>query len=68
MITAKLTTLNNKLCTIEKSGALYETDLVAALWKQIGKPEFGNTVLLLSGSAKLHTIESSGSFYEVNIR
>ncbi len=60
--------MNDLLYTIERSGALYETNLLTGVWKQIGKPEFGATVFMTAGAGKIYTIESSGSLYEVNVR
>ena len=57
---------NGKLYTIEKSGALYVTELPSGKWLQIGKVEFGNTKFLFAGAENLVTIESDGSLYRVS--
>lgn len=64
--TVAAATSNNRLYTIEKSGALYVTDLSNGRWSQIGKPEFANTRFLFSVGPNLYTIETDGSLYRVN--
>ncbi len=44
--TIALATMNDRLYTIEKGGALYVTDLPAGTWRQVGKTEFGRTLFL----------------------
>lgn len=58
--------LNDRLYTIEKSGALFGTDLATRKWVQIGKAEFAGTRLLLAGPQNLFTIETDGSLYKIN--
>jgi hypothetical protein len=58
--------VENRLYTIEKSGILYATDLQSGKWRQIGKPEFGNTMFMFAVGQSLHTIETDGSLYRVN--
>lgn len=57
---------NNRLYTIEKSGALYVTDLSNGKWSQIGKAEFANTRFLFAVAPNLYTIETDGSLYRVS--
>ena len=57
---------NDKLYTIEKSGALYATNLTTGKWVQVGKSEFANTRLLFAGGSNLLTIEADGSLYRIN--
>ena len=64
--TIALTTLGGSLYTIEKSGALYRTDLNTGKWVQLGKAEFGNTRFLFADTQNLYTIETDGSLYRVN--
>lgn len=64
--TIALTTLSGRLYTIEKSGALYRTDLTTGQWIQVGKPEFANTRFMFSDGRSLYTIETSGSLYRIN--
>ncbi|MDQ2976014.1 MAG: hypothetical protein M3R69_11475 [Acidobacteriota bacterium] len=64
--TIALTTLNGYLYTIEKSGALYRTDLTNGKWVQLGKTDFANTEFLFAGNQNLFTIETDGSLYRVS--
>jgi len=64
--TTALTVLGGSLYTIEKSGALYRTDLTTGKWIQLGKPEFANTAFLFSHGQSLFTIETDGSLYRVS--
>src|SRR5687767_10655754 len=64
--TIALTTMSNSLYSIESSGALYKTNLADGTWKQIGKPEFGNTKFMFNANGNIYTIEKNGSLYEVN--
>lgn len=64
--TIALTTLGGSLYTIEKSGALYRTDLNTGKWVQLGKAEFGNTRFLFADTKNLYTIETDGSLFRVN--
>lgn len=59
-------TVNNRLYTIENSGALYVTDLSSGNWKQLGKSEFANTRFLFGVGQYLYTIETNGSLYRVS--
>ena len=63
--TIALTVLADSLYTIEKSGALYRTDLTTGKWIQLGKPAFANTAFLFSHGQSLFTIETDGSLYRV---
>lgn len=54
------------LYTIETSGGLYVTDPASGSWKMIGKPEFGNTLLLFTVDDLLVSIEKNGSLYLIN--
>ena len=58
--------LNDRLYTVEKSGALYDTDLTTGKWDQKGKSEFAKTRFLFAGSQNLLTIETDGSLYRVD--
>ena len=58
--------LNSRLYSIEKSGALYVTDLPGGRWRQIGKTEFGNTRFMFAAGPSLYTIETDGSLYQVS--
>lgn len=58
--------LDERLYTIEKSGALYGVDLGNGKWVQIGKAEFANTRLFFAGNRNLLTIENDGSLYRVD--
>jgi PQQ-like domain len=58
--------LNNRLYTVERSGALYGTDLSTGKWVKIGKPEFGKTKFLFAGGQSLLTIETDGSLYRIS--
>jgi hypothetical protein len=60
------TVLGSQIYTVESSGALYETDPKTGVWKQIGKPEFGNTKFMFAVAGSLYTIETSGSLYQVS--
>jgi hypothetical protein len=65
-------TASNQIYTAEKSGALYRTNPVNGQWTQLGKPDFGGTVLMLGrdkvayAETGLFTIEGDGSLYNVN--
>ena len=62
-------TIGDKLYTVEaSSGAFYETDLTTGTWKQIGKPDYGNTKFLTAANNKIYTIEKSGTLYEINVK
>lgn len=58
--------LDGKLYTVEKSGALYVTDPANGVWKQLGKPDFAATTLMMATAGKLFTIERDGSLYAIN--
>ena len=58
--------LNNKVYTIETSGALYVTDPTSGVWKQIGKNDFANTKFLFAAAGKLFSIEKDGSLYAIS--
>src|SRR6185436_15001028 len=64
--TIALVTLNGNLYTIEKSGALYRTDLNSGRWAQLGKAEFANTRFIFTDGQNLYTIEADGSLYRVS--
>lgn len=64
--TIALTTLGGSLYTIEKSGALYRTDLSSGRWVQLGKADFGNTAFMFADEQSLYTIETDGSMYRVS--
>lgn len=59
-------TENNRLYTIDQSGALYVTNLSNGKWKQLGKAEFANTRFLFAVGQTLYTIETDGSLYRVS--
>ncbi len=58
--------MNDRLYTVEKGGALYETNVSSGKWVQIGKQDFANTKFLFAGGQSLLTIESDGSLYRVS--
>jgi hypothetical protein len=60
--------LNDRLYTVENSGALYVTDLSNGVWKQLGKPDFAATAFMFAAGNDLYTIETDGSLYRVNPR
>ena len=64
--TIALAVIDNNLYTVEKSGALYRTDLSSGKWVQVGKPEFENTRMMFASSSTLFTIEKDGSLYRVS--
>lgn len=64
--TIALTVLADNLYTVEKSGALYRTDLTTGKWIQLGKPEFARTAFLFSHGQNLFTIETDGNLYRVS--
>jgi hypothetical protein len=64
--TIALTVLNGDLYTVEKSGALYRTDLNAGSWVQVGKADFANTAFLFADNRDLFTIETDGSLYRIS--
>ena len=64
--TVALVTLNNNLYSIERSGALYRTDLNSGRWVQLGKAEFANTEFMFTDGQNLYTIEADGSLYRVS--
>lgn len=58
--------LNDRFYSVEKNGALYDTDLTTGKWVQIGKPEFGKTKFMFAAGQNLLTIETDGSLYRIN--
>jgi hypothetical protein len=64
--TIALTTYNDRLYSVEKNGALYETDLSNGKWRQLGKPDFVNTRHIFAVNESLYTIEADGTFYRVS--
>jgi hypothetical protein len=58
--------LNNKIYTVEASGALYVTEPASGVWKQVGKNDFANTQFLFAAAGKLFSIEKDGSLYAIN--
>lgn len=58
--------LDGSLYTIEKSGALYRTDLSSGKYVQVGKAEFGRTRMMFAGPQNLFTLETDGSLYRVS--
>lgn len=59
-------TLNGQLYTVEKSGALYVSDLAEGTWKQIGKLDYANTKRLFAAAGALYSIETDGSLYRID--
>ena len=55
--TIALAVIGNDLYTVEKSGALYRTNLSSGRWVQIGKSEFENTRFMFASTSTLFTIE-----------
>lgn len=64
--TVAAVTVNNRLYSIETSGALYVTDLSNGTWKKLGNSDFANTRFLFAVGQYLYTIETSGSLYRIN--
>lgn len=64
--TMVLTTLGGSLYSIEKSGALYRTDLNTGRWVQVGQAEFAKTRFFFADNRSLYTIETDGSLYRVS--
>lgn len=64
--TITVTTFNDRLYSVEKNGALYETDLRNGKWRQLGKPDFVNTKHIFAVNESLYTIETDGTFYRVS--
>lgn len=64
--TMAVTTLGGSLYSIEKSGALYRTDLNTGRWVGVGHSEFAKTRFLFADNRSLYTIETDGSLYSVN--
>jgi hypothetical protein len=64
--TIALAVIGNDLYTVEKSGALYRTDLSSGKWVQVGKSEFANTRFMFASASTLFTIEKDGSLYRVS--
>lgn len=58
--------LNGKLYTVEQSGTLYATDPASGAWKQLGKPDFAATTLMMAVAGRLFTIEKDGSLYTID--
>lgn len=58
--------LGEKLYTVEAGGALYETDSASGAWKQVGNPDFANTLLLFALADQLVSIEKNGNLYLIN--
>ncbi len=58
--------LNGKLYTVDQSGALYATEPASGAWKQLGKPDFTATALLMAAAGRLFTIENDGSLYAID--
>ena len=58
--------IGDKIYTVETGGALYETDGKTGAWKQLGKPEFADTVFLFAVKGKLVSIEKNGNLYIIN--
>ena len=60
-------TLNNRLYTVDTSGALYETNLSSGDYKQLGESDFKNTAFLVAANNKLYSIEADGNLYEIEV-
>jgi hypothetical protein len=59
--------LNDKLYTIDGTGALYVTNPLDASWSQIGRSEYANTKFMCAVNNKLLTIENTGTMYAIDI-
>ena len=57
--------LNGLLYTVEKGGALYETNPTTGMWRQIGKPEFAGTNALFGATGWLYSLKA-GNLYRIN--
>ncbi len=64
--TRAVTVLDERLYSIEASGALYVTDLSNGNWMPLGKPEFAGTTFLFAAGNSLYTIEKDGNLFRVN--
>ena len=64
--TIALATMDDRLYTIERNGALYVTDLTSGKWIQIGKAQFGSTQFMFADAGSLYTIEADGGLYRLN--
>ncbi len=58
--------LDGQLYTVEKSGALYVSDLAEGTWKQIGKLDYANTRNMFAAGGMLYTIETDGTLYRID--
>ena len=58
--------LNGHLYTAESDGSLRSTDLANGQRNQVGKLDFGNTVVMFASGEMLYTIETDGSLFRVN--
>jgi hypothetical protein len=58
--------LNEKIYTVESSGAFYVTEPESGVWRQIGKNDFASTKFLFAAAGKLFSIEKDGSLYAIN--
>jgi hypothetical protein len=54
--------MGGRIYSVERSGALYETNPANGVWKQIGKAEFGNARFLFGADGSLYTLEAGGLF------
>jgi hypothetical protein len=60
------TLFKGRLYTVEKSGALYVTDLRTGEWKKLGKTEFAGTNYLVAGKDRLFSIDQAGNLYAID--
>lgn len=60
------TILNDKMYTVEKNGAIYETDLVSTFRTQIGKREFEKGKFIFAANNMLYVIDYEGTMFKVN--
>jgi hypothetical protein len=59
------TTLDGRIYTVERGGALYETNPATGAWRQIGKAEFGKTQFMFGADGSLYSLEN-GDLYRIN--
>jgi len=64
--TKQMAQINDKIYTIDQSGALYETTATTGAWKKLGGSVYGNTTFMFAGNGSLYTIETSGSLYAIS--
>jgi hypothetical protein len=64
--TMRMAQINDKIYTIDNTGAFFETIATTGVFKKIGGSVYGNTAFMFAGNGSLYTIENSGSLYAIN--